>query len=48
MWIKTRMYYSKCMLNDKDNIDDAIKGYREIAYKENFWFYVPQVITNMF
>lgn len=38
MWIKTRMYYSKCMLNDKDNIDDAIKGYREIAYKENFWF----------
>lgn len=38
MWIKARMYYSKCMLQDMENIEGAIKEYRELAYKENFWF----------
>lgn len=35
-WIKARMYYSKCML--QNDIENAIKEYRELAYKENYWF----------
>lgn len=35
-WIKARMYYCNCMI--QDDIDKAIKEYRDLAYKENYWF----------
>ena len=35
-WLKARMYYSKCML--QENIEDAIIEYKELAYRENYWF----------
>jgi len=35
-WIKARMYYCKCMV-DVD-VESAIMEYKDLAYKENFWF----------
>lgn len=35
-WLKARMYYSKCML--QENIEDAILEYKELADRENCWF----------
>lgn len=35
-WLKARMYYSKCML--QDDIEESLKKYKELASKENVWF----------
>lgn len=35
-WIKARLYYCNCMV--QDDVDEAIKEYKELAYKENYWF----------
>ena len=36
VWLKARIYYSKCML--QEDIENAIVEYKELAYKENYWF----------
>lgn len=38
IWIKTRLYFAKCMEADSDNVEDEIKKYKELAYRENHWF----------
>lgn len=35
-WIKARLYYCNCMI--QDDIDKAIREYKELAYEENYWF----------
>ena len=35
-WIKARLYYCNCMV--QEDVDAAIKEYKELAYKENYWF----------
>lgn len=35
-WIRARLYYCNCMI--QDDVDEAIKEYKELAYKENYWF----------
>lgn len=35
-WLKARMYYSKCMVNE--DIESAIREYKELADRENYWF----------
>lgn len=36
MWLKARMYYCKCML--QEDIESAIAKYKAFAYKHNYWF----------
>lgn len=36
IWLKARMYFSKCIL--QEDIDNAIAEYKDLAYKENYWF----------
>lgn len=38
IWIKTRLYFSKCMEADSDSVEDEISKYKKLAYKENHWF----------
>ena len=38
IWIKTRLYFSKCMEADSDIVEDEISKYKKLAYKENQWF----------
>lgn len=38
IWIKTRLYFSKCMEVDSESVEDEISKYKELAYKENHWF----------
>ena len=38
IWIKARLYFSKCMEADSNSVEDEIKKYKELAYKENHWF----------
>lgn len=35
-WLKARMYFSKCML--QEDIEKAIAEYKGLAYRENYWF----------
>lgn len=36
IWLKARMYFSKCMA--QNDTESAILEYKDLAYKENFWF----------
>lgn len=38
IWIKTRLYFSKCMEADSDSVENEISKYKKLAYKENHWF----------
>jgi len=38
IWIKTRLYFCKCMEADDESIDYEIYQYKKLAYKENHWF----------
>ncbi len=38
-WLKARMYFSKCMLQEsQEHLENAIGEYKELAYNEDYWF----------
>ena len=36
IWLRARMYFSKCMV--QEDTESAISEYKDLAYKENYWF----------
>lgn len=43
VWIKSRLYFSKCMEADEENLESEIDKYKELAFEENHWFMYHKV-----
>ena len=43
VWIKSRLYFSKCMEVDEENLESEINKYKELAFEEHHWFMYHKV-----